>query len=111
MRARTVSMPKDAAESTSAMRAMRLRSRPVIWRMGSTPACLRWMHSPRELAFRQADCISVTLTPWTFPLRSRASASCAAKSKPLGGAISAVTANAPPSNACLSKLMTSSPSN
>ena len=70
---------KEAAESTSPIIAIRLRSRPVIWRMGSTPACFKWMHRPKEDAFRQADCISVTFTPWTLPWSRAAASNCSWK--------------------------------
>ncbi len=59
-------MPKLAADKTSAIMAMRLRSRPVICKIGSTPAFLSAMQRPRLDAFSDADCMSVTFTAWTF---------------------------------------------
>ena len=75
-----VSMPKAAAESMSPIMAIRLRSRPVICRMGSQPASLSLMHRPRDVALRLADCMSVTLMPWTLPLSRAAASSCSEKS-------------------------------
>ena len=111
VRASMVSMPKEAAERTSPIRAIRFRSRPVICKMGSAPARFRWTHRPREEAFRQADCMSVTLMPWTRSLIRAAASSCSVKSNPLGGAISAVTAKRPASRALCNTLMLFSPSN
>ena len=44
------------------------------------------------------DHMSVTLTEWTLPRSTSAEAICSVKSKPLGGAISAVTPNLPDSS-------------
>src|SRR5438477_522636 len=66
------SMPSAAAPSTSACSAMRLRSRPVIWTMGSTPA-LRMITAAATAAIATiARFESVTLTASTKPLRASA---------------------------------------
>ena len=105
VRASMVSMPKAPADRNSPMIAMRERSRPVIWRIGSAPICFSAMQKPREDAFREADCISVTLMPWTRSLMSFAVSSSSVKSQPLGGAISAVTPNLPAAKACCNLLI------
>ena len=62
-------MPITQALSRSDCKAMRLRSRQVIWKMGSRPPCTHSAEVTSEPSLITELCWSVTLAASTLPLR------------------------------------------
>src|SRR6476620_1113988 len=70
---------------------MTLRSRPVIWRIGSTPSSTSSAEQATGESLTVAAWLSVTLTASTEPARARAPARTSSGSGSRGGPSSAVT--------------------
>ncbi len=87
------SMPMAAAPSTSACRAMRFRSRPVIWTIGSRPALRTIVAAGIAAIVTIARLLSVTLTASTTPLSASARRRTTLAEAFFGGFSSAVTRN------------------
>jgi hypothetical protein len=94
------------APSSSPCSAMRLRSRAVIWRIGSTPSSTRSADAASADTFTVAAWLSVTLTASTVPASARAAARMAAASGSRGGPNSAVTTKRPAAMASASEDIT-----
>src|SRR6185503_7568727 len=88
-------MPSAAAPRRSPCSASRLRSRQVICRIGSIPACTRKCVAARLLRWTLAPAPSVTFTAVTSPFSGSARLRNSAGSVDTGGVISAVTTNWP----------------
>src|SRR5688572_1211161 len=88
-------MPSDAAPWRSPCSAIRLRSRQVIWKIGSSPLCTRKCAAARLERCTFAPAPSVTLIAVASPLRGSARRRNSAGSVETGGVISAVTTNCP----------------
>ena len=88
-------MPSAAAPSMSPCSASRLRSRQVIWKIGSMPACTRKCAAARLERCTLAPAPSVTLIAVTSPFSGSARRRNSAGSVETGGVISAVTTNWP----------------
>ena len=91
----TFETPSAAAASRSAWIAIRLRSRAVIWRMGSIPSSSRRRAAPTGAMLMRALWESVRLNASTCPASERAASSIGVRSSPLGGVSSLVTTNRP----------------
>ena len=83
-------MPSDAAPSRSPCSASRLRSRQVIWKIGSRPLCTRKCAAARLERCTLAPAPSVTLIAVASPLSGSARLRNSAGSVDTGGVISAV---------------------
>src|SRR3954454_6867756 len=70
---------------------MMLRSRPVIWRIGSTPSSMSSAEQATGESLTVAAWLSVTLTASTDPASARAPARTSSGSGSRGGPSSAVT--------------------
>ena len=89
-------MPSAAAPRRSPCSARRLRSRQVIWKIGSMPFCTRKCAAARLERCTLAPAPSVTFTAVARPLSGSARRRNSAGSVDTGGVISAVTTNSPP---------------
>src|SRR5688500_6416973 len=87
--------PSEAAPRRSACSASRLRSRQVIWNIGSMPFCTRKCAAARLDRCTLAPAPSVTLTAVATPLSGSARLRNSAGSVDTGGVISAVTTKSP----------------
>src|SRR5574341_1001955 len=96
-------MPSASAPSRSPCSASRLRSRQVIWKIGSIPVCTRKCAAARLERCTLAPAPSVTFTAVARPLRGSARRRNSAGSVDTGGVISAVTTNCPPCSRVCSK--------
>ncbi len=94
-RQRMLLIPRAAAPRMSLWRAIRLRSRHTICRIGSNPISLRMRQEERELILTTEVWLSVTLTASTTPLSRLPFFRTASASAPFGGPHSDVTTNAP----------------
>ena len=88
-------MPSDTAPRISPCSARRLRSRQVIWNIGSMPFCTRKCAAARLERCTLAPAPSVTFTAVTSPLSGSARLRNSAGSVDTGGVISAVTTKSP----------------
>src|SRR5256885_4765361 len=88
-------MPSDTAPRMSPCSASRLRSRQVIWKIGSIPFCTRKCAAARLERCTFAPAPSVTLTAVTSPFKGIARLRNSAGSVDTGGVISAVTTKSP----------------
>jgi hypothetical protein len=89
------SIPSATAPRRSAWSAIRLRSRPVIWTIGSSPA-LRAITAAGIAAMATTErLLSVTLAASTTPRRASARRRTTPAAALFGGFSSAVTTNAP----------------
>src|SRR5690348_15139742 len=96
-------MPSDAAPRMSPCSASRLRSRQVIWKIGSMPLLTRKCAVARLERWTFAPAPSVTFTAVASPLSGMARRRNSAGSVDTGGVISAVSTNWPlRSRACSS---------
>src|SRR6267378_148161 len=91
----TLRMPRETAPSRSPCSARRLRSRQVIWKMGSIPFWTRKCAAARLERWTLAPAPSVTLTAMARPLSGSAREMNSAGSVDTGGVISAVTTKSP----------------
>src|SRR6266404_3153112 len=91
----TLRMPRETAPSRSPCSARRLRSRQVIWKMGSIPFWTRKCAAARLERWTLAPAPSVTLTAVARPLSGSAREMNSAGSVDTGGVISAVTTKSP----------------
>ena len=80
-------------------------SLPVICITGSNPMSFNNLHVAKDVALITADWKSVTFAACTLPTHFLAHSNKWERSVPFGGAISAVTANSPLSNASCNLLM------
>src|SRR5687768_6691995 len=87
--------PSETAPRMSACSASRLRSRQVIWNIGSMPFCTRKCDAARLDRCTLAPAPSVTLTAVATPLSGSARLRNSAGSVDTGGVISAVTTKSP----------------
>src|SRR5205823_2450231 len=87
------SMPIAVAPRTSACSAIRLRSRPVIWTMGSRPALRTIVAAGIAAMATMARLLSVTFTASTTPLSASARRRTTPAAALFGGLSSAVTTN------------------
>src|SRR5688572_12192910 len=88
-------MPNAAAPIRSPCSASRLRSRQVIWKIGSSPDCTRKCAAARLERCTLAPAPSVTLIAVARPFSGSARRRNSAGSVDTGGVISAVTTNWP----------------
>src|SRR5687767_9827971 len=88
-------MPSDTAPRMSPCSARRLRSRQVIWKMGSMPFWTRKCAAARLDRCTFAPAPSVTFTAVASPLSGSARLRNSAGSVDTGGVISAVTTKSP----------------
>ena len=89
------SIPIAAAPSRSACRAIRFRSRPVIWTIGSRPTVRTIVAAGIAAMATVARLLSVTFTASTTPRRASARRRTMPAAALFGGFNSAVTTNSP----------------
>ena len=91
----TLFTPSAEAASSSPSSAMRLRSRPVTWSIGSNPlSSIRWAAEIGAIVML-APAESVRLKASTMPFSASACLNRTPRSVPFGGFSSAVTTNLP----------------
>src|SRR5690242_614781 len=98
-------MPSAAAPMRSLSSARRLRSRQVIWRIGSIPFCMSSTAAAALDICALAPAPSVRLTAVAMPLSGSARFRRSSGSAETGGATSAVMTNLPLSRAAAKLLM------